>query len=195
VAHVGFIRHGITDWNIERRAQGQSDIPLNDIGRSQAHALASRLKNELAEWDLIYSSDLSRAKETADIIARMLGLTVAVDTRLRERHCGLLEGTTAAERIERWGEQWESLSFGGEDDEEAGDRGVNFMKELVVLHPGKSVLVVSHGALIRLTLERLLPDLAMDEHLHNTSVTILTNSGTSWECPLYNCAKHIGESA
>lgn len=66
---IGLIRHGVTDWNYEYRAQGQVDIPLNDEGRRQAELLSKRMENE--EWDYIYSSDLSRALETAEIIGRI----------------------------------------------------------------------------------------------------------------------------
>ena len=96
----------MTDWNTERKTQGQSDIPLNEEGRQQARALALRLGTE--QWDLIFSSDLSRAKETADIVAGTLGLSVQTDHRLREMHKGETEGTTLEERINRWGNQWKA---------------------------------------------------------------------------------------
>ncbi|MCI3922278.1 histidine phosphatase family protein [Paenibacillus sp. TRM 82003] len=188
---IGFIRHGVTDWNLERRAQGQTDIPLNETGRAQARALADRLRGE--RWDMIYSSDLSRAKETADTVARVLGLEVVADVRLREKSFGDMEGTTMEERVARFGESWATLAFGEESEEAVAERGMAFVADMAERHPGKRILAVSHGALIGITLTHLLPHVDTGPYLRNTSVTIVARAETRWECELYNCAKHIEE--
>src|SRR5687768_16876002 len=90
-------RHGETDWNRELRIQGSSDIALNDLGRDQARALAEELA-ELA-LDAIYSSDLRRARETAEAVAAQHGLDVRLDPRLRERAFGSWEGLTRADIV------------------------------------------------------------------------------------------------
>lgn len=189
MTRLGLIRHGITDWNNERRAQGQSDVPLNTSGRAQATALANRLRGE--DWDLIYASDLSRAKETAEIVAKALELTVTLDPRLREMNCGEMEGTTEEERIEKWGIGWRDLDLGIEDEESIRKRGLSLITEVSEKHADKRILVVSHGALLGLTLKQLIPHVDTEEHLHNTSITRLVHTGGRWECELYNCAKHL----
>ncbi|CAM3616332.1 histidine phosphatase family protein [Marinicrinis lubricantis] len=191
MTQIGFIRHGITDWNMAKRAQGHSDIPLNETGRSQARALAQRLREE--QWDALYSSDLSRAKETAEIVGQALGLSVHTDTRLREMYCGEIEGTTVEERIERWGEGWHELSLGVEKEPSISDRGLSFAAYVAEKHPNQRVLVVSHGALIGYTLKRLIPHVNTEEHLHNTSITKVYWQDDRWECELYNCAKHVND--
>ncbi len=189
MTRIGFIRHGITDWNLGNRVQGHTDIPLNETGRTQAHAIANRLKGE--EWEFIYSSDLSRAKETAQIIGQAMELPVRTDTRLREMHCGDVEGTTPEERIARWGNNWKALPLNIESRESIVERGLSFASYLLDNHEGSSVLVVSHGALVRLTLKHLIPHVDTKERLRNASITTLTNLNGSWDCALYNCAKHI----
>ncbi|AZN41034.1 histidine phosphatase family protein [Paenibacillus albus] len=186
---IAFVRHGITDWNYERRAQGQSDIPLNGEGRQQAITLAVRMQTE--KWDLIFSSDLSRAKETADIVADMLEMSVVTDQRLREMHKGETEGTTLEERVSRWGSQWESQSLGIESDELVMNRGTSFVTDIAKAYHGQRIIIVSHGALIGLTIKQLIPQLNIDVHFNNTSVTTLNFNGTEWDCELFNCAKHL----
>ncbi|GGG70539.1 histidine phosphatase family protein [Paenibacillus radicis (ex Gao et al. 2016)] len=192
MTYIAFVRHGMTDWNITRRAQGQSDIPLNDEGRQQANALATRLQKE--KWDLIFSSDLSRAKETADIVANKMKLNVQTDQRLREMHKGETEGTTLEERISRWGSDWESLPLGIENDESVIYRGASFVTEIAETYKGKRILVVSHGALIGLTIKKLIPQTNINEHFSNTSITIIKFNGMDWECELFNCANHVNET-
>nr|WP_090577881.1 histidine phosphatase family protein [Paenibacillus sp. OV219] len=188
---IGLIRHGITEWNIEKRVQGQSDIPLNDTGRQQARSLANRLKSE--EWDYIFASDLIRAKETAEIIAQTMGLHVKTDERLREMYCGEIEGTTLDERVSRWGDEWGKLELGIEDDETIMSRGMSFIEDISTSLPGEKVLIISHGALLGVTLKKLIPHVDTEEHLKNTSITVL-NLKSKWECELYNCARHLNES-
>lgn len=189
MTHIGFIRHGITDWNIEKRVQGHTDIPLNETGRMQALALAERLRDE--NWDLIYSSDLSRAKETAEIIAEVLGLSVKTDNRLREMACGEIEGTTLEERLSKWGSHWKALSLGIESKESIVSRGLSFATYVLDTYKDSKVLVVSHGALIRLTLKHLIPHVETKGPLHNTSITKLVCLDGNWDCELYNCTNHI----
>lgn len=189
MTEIVLIRHGITDWNAERRAQGQSDIPLNEIGRNQACALANRLTSE--KWDLIFSSDLSRAKETADILAEALNLEVQTDSRLREMHKGETEGTTLEERLKRWGQHWEKLPLGIEDDESITNRGTSFVTETITKFPNKKILVVSHGALIGNTIQGLIPTKDINVFIHNTSITTLKYKEPAWTCELFNCAKHL----
>jgi glucosyl-3-phosphoglycerate phosphatase len=88
-------RHGQTTYNVERRFQGQSDVPLNDVGRGQAAAAAPYLA--AMRPSAIFSSDLSRAAETAGVLAQLTGLPVQLDKDLRERGGGSWEGMTAAE--------------------------------------------------------------------------------------------------
>ena len=87
---ICFIRHGETDWNVDRRIQGQIDIPLNDTGRSQALAMAFNAAHH--SFADIYSSDLMRAQETAKLLAEREGLEVKPLPQLRERHYGIFEG-------------------------------------------------------------------------------------------------------
>src|SRR5690625_4056591 len=121
---IGLIRHGETDWNKAKRSQGHSDIPLNHAGKQQAHRVGERLTNET--WDLIYSSDLQRAQQTAEIIQQYTNLPHYIDPRLRERHGGKIEGTTETERIKKWGEAWQTLDLGIETDEQINERGLSF---------------------------------------------------------------------
>jgi len=190
---IGLIRHGITEWNVLGRSQGISDIPLNEIGKQQAVALANRLSLE-EKWDIIVTSDLSRAKETGQIIASKLNLPISMfDERIREINCGEIEGTTEDERLNKWGSNWRKLNLGMEEFENVSKRGYEFLLELATTYSDKRVLVVSHGALIGLTLQKILPEKFPSTHIENTSLTILNNKESTWDCRLYNCTKHLYE--
>ena len=146
------VRHGETDWNRDGRWQGHSDTHLNDLGREQAR----RLAGELRDVDIVYSSDLARAKETAEILAGELGLPVRFDARLRERSFGAWEGMTAAEIEAAFAEahgRWLAGEGAGADDAEAfdafGARVTSFLGDVLERHPDETVLVVAHGGSIR----------------------------------------------
>ncbi|WP_404462432.1 histidine phosphatase family protein [Sutcliffiella horikoshii] len=186
---LGLIRHGSTAWNKERRAQGSSNIPLDQDGIRDAESLADRIKDE--EWDVIYSSDLLRAMQTAEIVARNLQVDeVFLDSRLQEVNGGQIEGTTEPERIEKWGENWRDLDLGIESREMVIKRALSFIEEVTEKH--KDQIVVSHGSYIRHVLRELVKDLKMEDHLENTSVSTVKVREGLWECELYNCTKHLG---
>jgi 2,3-bisphosphoglycerate-dependent phosphoglycerate mutase len=188
---IGLIRHGITEWNSLGRAQGVSDIPLNEIGRKQATNIGDRLSLE-EQWDMIITSDLSRAFETAKIIGNKIGLPIShIDERVREINCGEIEGTTEEQRVRQWGSEWRNLELGMEIFEHVSNRGIDFLKDIVCTHKGKRILVVSHGALIGLTLQKLLPQKFQQTYIDNTSITILSNIEDKWDCSLYNCTRHL----
>jgi broad specificity phosphatase PhoE len=147
------VRHGGTDWNRDGRWLGGSDARLTDVGREQARALAQQLDGEI---DVLYSSDLARARETAEIVAAKLGLEVRLDPRLRERGFGSWEGLTTTEIEERFADahrRWLAGEGAGADDAEAFEdfsaRVEDFLSDVLRLHPGEEVLVVSHGGSIR----------------------------------------------
>ena len=134
------MRHGETDWNRELRLQGNSDTMLNATGRAQALELA----RELAEvpLDAVYSSDLGRARETAEIVVAGRRLDVRLDPGLRERSFGSWEGLTRSEIAERFPDL---EHHDGETDDEVRTRVLAAVDRIVAAHPGEDVLVVSHG--------------------------------------------------
>ena len=141
------VRHGETDWNLERRVQGHTDRPLNDTGREQARALAETLVDE--PIDAVYSSDLARAHETARIVAERKGLDVTVLPELRERHFGTWEGLTDIEVLERFPQAHGGHWGDAETQDEMDRRVVSAMRRVAEHHEGERVLVVSHGGPVR----------------------------------------------
>ncbi|MGI6129366.1 MAG: histidine phosphatase family protein [bacterium] len=157
--NILLIRHGITKYNRERRFQGQLDVPLSDEGRRQAQKLAQQFKP--GQIQAIYSSDLSRAKETAEIIARAIMLKIeSYRPDLREICFGHWQGHTMDEVAELYPEElaiWRadrtySAPHGGETYAQLADRGFKAVQEIAASHPGQTVAVVAHGALIRAVL-------------------------------------------
>jgi probable phosphoglycerate mutase len=133
-----------------------------------------------------------RAVQTAELIRNSLGVaSVIIDERIKEINCGLIEGTTEEERITRWGVDWRKQNLGMEDFQAVAERGLNFLEELVVEYADRRILIVSHGALIGLSLQNLLPQHFKKTYIDNTSLTILAHSDNRWECQLYNCIKHL----
>ncbi|GIP31057.1 histidine phosphatase family protein [Paenibacillus sp. J2TS4] len=189
---IGLVRHGVTDWNREGRAQGQRDIPLNEEGLQQARLIGNRLAQE--NWDYIYTSDLIRARRTAELIASAIGIPLTgTDPRLREKSHGRLDGTIEQERIELWGSQWRELDHGEESIGEVRERSLSFLKEIIRKHPRDKVLIVSHGAWIRATIGGLVKDREITP-LHNTSICVLQHTEEHWNCLLYNCTRHLAPS-
>lgn len=145
------VRHGQTDWNLEGRYQGQSDVLLNPAGRQQARQLADSLVER--DLSIIYSSDLRRARDTAMILARKLVLPVYVDARLREINQGDWEGQKVDVIRSRYASLWEQRAEdpasvrppGGETVEEVAQRVHQALDEISARHPDESVLIVSHG--------------------------------------------------
>ena len=141
-------RHGETDWNRDGIWQGHGDPPLNDLGRRQAAELAERLAE--VEIDTLYSSDLRRAFETAEIIARAKGLSITADPELREMDVGSWSGFTTEEIQERFPE---AAYHDGEAREAFHTRAVGALDRIAKAHDGQRVLVVTHGGVVR-ALER-----------------------------------------
>ena len=145
------VRHGQTDWNLEGRYQGQSDVPLNENGRAQARALAEQLQNQ--PFLAIYASNLQRAKETAELIAAAVHLPVTLDPRLVEIHQGEWEGQHVDAIKARYAEVWQQRIVdpasvrppGGETVEEVASRVYSALNEIAGRHPTGLVLIVSHG--------------------------------------------------
>lgn len=188
---LGLIRHGLTDWNVLGKIQGQSDIPLNEEGRRQAKLLGARLQAEPYVWAAVVTSTLSRARETGEIIASMLGSELLPpDARLNERYFGQIEGFTQAERRNKWGADWHLKELGQESEEAMRQRGLEFLKDVRAEGRDRNLLVVSHGGLLSQMFTALYED-KYNERIGNLSLTILEGQDTKW-CPvLYNCTKHL----
>jgi len=154
VTRVLAIRHGETAWNVDSRIQGQLDVPLNDIGRWQAHRLALAVSDE--GIDAVYASDLLRAMQTAQAVAAGTGREIVTDPGLRERGFGVFEGLTYAEIQQRYpemSERWRQRdptfgAPGGETLRDFFDRSVATVTRLARAHPGQTIAVVSHGGVM-----------------------------------------------
>jgi probable phosphoglycerate mutase len=146
-------RHGESDWNREPRWQGHADRPLTDVGRAQARRLAARLAD--IALDAIYASDLRRARQTAEVVARAQRLEVHVDPRLREVDVGSWSGLTREDAERRFPDdvrRWRNGETGwrdGETYEQMSRRVVAAVDRLATAHAGGRVLIVSHGGPIR----------------------------------------------
>lgn len=189
---VGMVRHGITEWNRLGKSQGLTDISLNEEGNQQARLLAEHLFKEEG-WDFIVSSDLKRAAQTAEHLSAKLNIPILfLEPKIREIDCGKIEGTTEEERVERWGENWRNQELGIEKPIDVAKRGMAFLEELSERFPSQRILMVSHGALIGVTLQHLLPDQFTKTYIENTSLTVLEKKNEKWSCLRYNFTDHLG---
>jgi probable phosphoglycerate mutase len=154
------IRHGLTNWNKEGRWQGNEDIPLNETGIAQAHALSRRLAN----WPIaaLYCSDLKRAAQTAAILGETIGLQPIHDRCWRERDVGAFQGLTWAEIELKYPQEFREMRAGiidpplGEDSHALHERAANAFSSLAQRHAGEMVAVVSHGGFLHTTLLHVL---------------------------------------
>lgn len=175
------VRHGETDWNRHGRLQGSSDIPLNDTGRAQAREAAHRLSSR--SWDVLVSSPLARAAETADLIGAELGLDRAGSyPGLRERHYGAAEGMTDYEAYYEWPHGWYP---GLEPRAEVAERALRTISRLHLDHPDESVIVVSHGGVIRAILDVVL-QYRRSPRILNAAVSTLSVDDDSWRVHTIN---------
>jgi probable phosphoglycerate mutase len=183
-------RHGQTTWNVEHRFQGQTDIPLDGTGEVQAEQAARRLAT--LRPDAIFSSDLTRAQQTAAPLARLTGLPVTLDKDLRERFGGDWEGLADAEIRERYPAEratWNPPN--GEPTLAVADRVAGVLARVAdSLGDGQLAVVVSHGAALRLGMERILGILVEDSPilggLTNCSWSVLELRRGRWRLQEYN---------
>lgn len=147
-------RHGITEWNAERRVQGQTDTPLSGIGRTQAAVAAQMLAAR--KPDALVSSDLARCTGTAAPLAELTGLVVQLDRRLRERHYGEWQGLTMGEVADRFPEAYarqrggsHDLGHGIEPPTDVAKRVGEALREITDATPGGTTVVVTHGGAAR----------------------------------------------
>ncbi len=148
------VRHGETDWNLRKCFQGQIDVPLNERGLDQARRLARQLHSEGLRFDAVVSSDLNRARQTAEPACRLLGLTLRSDAAWREQAFGVLEGQSVDALRSEHPElhaQWQrhdpdyALPGGAESRREFSARILTAAHHLAAHHRGARVLVLTHG--------------------------------------------------
>jgi broad specificity phosphatase PhoE len=147
-----FLRHGESVGNAEERFQGQSDYPLTPAGRQQAERLAKRWSTEGMHLDLVLTSPLARARETAEIVARALNIEVEVDPLWMERDAGEIAGLTRQETQERFPDAelrtpYDAFGDSGEGDWELFLRAGTAVHQLLKRPPAR-YLIVTHGGLL-----------------------------------------------
>ncbi len=182
-------RHGETEWNEKKIVQGQSDIPLNEKGKLQAKQLGDELKE--THFDAVFSSDLLRAKDSAEIIVSGKQLKVETTNALRERFFGRFEGRPLEEMRKTLGEtmvvpkaKQEKLKLDDvENDEDVMSRLIPFMKKVATINLGKNVLMVTHGGLLRAFLSYVGVEVPKysEKPLKNTGYLIIESDGVGFE--------------
>ncbi|MCG6877482.1 MAG: histidine phosphatase family protein [Betaproteobacteria bacterium] len=198
------IRHGETLWNRWGRVQGWQDSPLTEVGLAQAHALAARLAGDRVER--LVSSDLGRARQTAEPIVHRTGLAIELDPELRERNYGIFEGRTYGE-IER--EDPEAYAFltrrdptyvipGGESGEAFSARVLRALERIAGTHAGHRIAVMTHGGVLGVLYRhatRAAPDSQRDYSLANASVNHVWFGGGSWVIERWGDVAHLPRGA
>ncbi len=183
MTEIYFVRHGQTAQNAAKRFQGHSDTDLDETGRSQARRVAARLAHENPA--AIYSSDLTRAVQTAEPIAKALQLTVKPREDLREINVGDATGMSKAELQEHlpamFAEGWHHVKFpNGESYDDTAQRVSGATRKIAAAHPGQKVIIVTHGGSIRCAVIGLLgiPVKALEGlFVFNTSITRIAFDG------------------
>ena len=182
-------RHGETEWNEKKLIQGHTDIPLNTKGKEQAKLLGKQLKD--IDFDVVFSSDLLRAANSAEIIIKEKEMTVIKIKSLRERFFGRFEGKSLDEMRKAFGEvmlvtkekQKKLKIYDVENDEEIITRLIPFMKKIAKQYIGKKILMVTHGGLLRAFLSYVnyeVPEYS-DRPMKNTGYLIIESDGNKFE--------------
>ena len=190
------VRHGETDYNAQRILQGYSPVPLSTRGRQQAALVAERLPS--LQPRILYSSDIQRAQETAEIISHKLALPIQPCTGLREWHVGTWQHKSADEfetHLEAIGGHVVTyVPEGGESQLQTQERMVAQMQSLAAQHAGETVLCVSHGKAIDLFTRHVLGLDVMRTPAYsiiNTSVNIFSHQNGDWELLTLNDVYHL----
>ena len=183
ITKLCLIRHGETAWNVERRLQGHTNIPLNAKGALQARQMAQALKDIKLAFDILYTSDLKRAADTANAIVELFGVEAQVNSDLRERHFGALQGLSITEAPTLRPDIWEAHLTrdlghdleGGESIQQFSLRVQNALDKIQERHAGKTILIVSHGG----TLD-MMYRIASKQALSAEKVASVPNASLNW---------------
>lgn len=195
------LRHGETAWNAENRFQGQADIGLNELGWEQARAAAPGMVR--LNLDVLYSSPLLRARQTATQIGALGALPLNFDDRLAEINCGSWSGQTTAELLAQNPDLMQVLRSGedfrrsptGETEAEVAERVYAALQDIIVANEGKTIGVVGHGLALRVGLAKLL-GLTQDQALSlgtmfNCCYAVALHNGHRWRLGIYNSPAEV----
>lgn len=197
--YIYFLRHGETDANKIVMVQGHTDIPLNSNGLQQAQLAGARLRK--IHFDAIYSSDLSRAADTANFTTD--NKNIIHTEKLREWHLGDWQGKTIIEIEKIFPEEFQLYKnnsplfrpANGESAKEFLERAKNFMENIAAEHQGQTILCVSHGGFIRTVLQYVMniESFTVKPRVDNTSISCFKTSdnGKSWQLILWNDTCHL----
>ncbi|MCY7713987.1 histidine phosphatase family protein [Bacillus altitudinis] len=189
---ICLVRHGETDWNAAKRIQGRTDIPLNDTGKWQAEQTGLYLKD--AHWDVVISSPLSRAKETAHLILQHVHAPLVIMDDFIERDYGDAEGMSFEERQKLFpNKQYPNM----EPLSALQDRMLEGIEKVRATYPDQRVLIVAHGAAIHALLTSLADEHLgiKDTRLENACLNYVEWTDGEWKVNDYNVVSHLTQSA
>lgn len=198
-----FIRHGETDWNVKRIIQGWKGTSLNALGRRQARLMAARVAGMGLKLDRLLSSDLGRARQTAEILGKRLKLGLHVEPLLRERRFGEWEGKRIEQILDGFklgpkARKDPFLAFdpkGGESMAVFAKRMQKFLDKAIQLYPGQTIAAVSHGGPVRIA-ACLATGIKPKVYYRlgrpgNVSLSLLSHQGGVWWMEYYNDMSHL----
>ncbi len=197
MAKVILVRHGETDWNKNARFQGQTDVPLSVTGKEQAEKVGLRLAHE--KIAAVYSSDLSRAYETAQAIAQHHSLSVIKNPALREINFGLWEGMSRqiiGDEHKALYQEWlanpmETKAPEGENFIEVQNRALVALRDIAARHRDETIVVVAHGGLIKAVICQYLDGGFWEFPQGNTAVNILEYQNNDFRFVTLNDLSHL----
>lgn len=198
VKRVIFIRPGETDWNRELRWQGWVAAPMNEHGRRQVQRLASFIRN--IGIGALYTSDLKRALETAELLTERLGFAAVADPRLRERSIGAWQGLTREEMREWYKDDYDRLQAdpenfqipGGESRQDVKKRMMTVFDEILAQSRAETVGIITHTTAVHALLDVILPGgFAGEEGVRNTSVTTIVREENAWRLVASDDVTHL----